>query len=55
MATSYLCPRCKQWHLASLKCERTALARYQENDAREQDNADVAEAFSIARYLLDRR
>jgi hypothetical protein len=54
MPTS-LCPHCKQWHLASLRCERTALARYQEKDAGEQDNADVAETFSIARYLMQRR
>jgi hypothetical protein len=55
MATSHLCPGCGRWHLANLRCERTVLARYQSSDAGRQDDADVAETLSIARYLTRTR
>ena len=55
MATSHLCPICGRWHLATLRCRRSTLARYQQIDVIQQEDADVAETLAIARYLLRTR
>jgi hypothetical protein len=55
MATSHQCPGCGKWHLASTRCERSPLARYEQVDAAQQGTSDVAETLAIARYLLRTR